>query len=239
MAIRPIKSLRLWRKFLKAPRPWEIDLTGVRNFSRNGRTYYRTKDWLRGAQQRALAMTRARKRHRWRRKIERRRVRAMFSGTGQRKGGMLHELKGVSTFTPVGSLAYDRMVIAAMPIGVWCSAGEIAERVRWPAKPERASKWRRRALHPVGTVLNKRLVAHGFAMKKRARGLVPCRPPITKKMQGVVPLGAMGTRSCLVSLYVLTEAGEALKAELERGLAPEKRPRSPIKAWPLGQLSRR
>ena len=124
---------RLYRKLLRARTLEEaLDFKYLRRVSKNGEVKYWSKKYVREMERRGRRLARFNEKMRQRRKREAATARRLLGGKGNyKRAEIAREIWKHRPRAPIGSLATDRAVIAAMLPAAWRSARQISERVDW------------------------------------------------------------------------------------------------------------
>ena len=203
-AVRELGALyeKNMRALLSLPPPEPMSLAELERISRRGGFRVETKQQRRKREQLGARLAKAKKAARRRRQREARAGLALLGGKGD------HERAEVARKTwkrrlrpPIGSLATDRVVIAAMSDWpsppAWLTLRQICERVDWARLPARRTRPASRLGRPLT-----RLMAHGMV----------------EKVRGENYRGRVATHH-----YRLTSDGASLSEEIELRLVPEQR----------------
>ena len=181
----------------------EISLAELRKFPRDRDGFLRiiSKSERRALERRGKNLVRANRAWRKRRKREARAALAMLGGKDAERAQVAREMWKRRLRPPIGSLATDRVVIAAMSDWpsppAWLTLRQICERVDWARLPARRTRPASRLGRPLT-----RLMAHGMV----------------EKVRGENYRGRVATHH-----YRLTSDGASLSEEIELRLVPEQR----------------
>ena len=193
----------LLRKLMRARTLEEaLDFKYLRRVSKNGQVCYVSKKRLQMLQRCGERVARFNEKMRQRRKREAATARRLLGGKGNHKRAEIaREIWKHRPRAPIGSLATDRALIAAMWPVAWRPAREIGERIDWTQfGPARSGRSPHRLVAPLH-----RLIAHGMA-EKMMRG--------SNHVRGVH--GRVATQ-----FFRLTPAVLDLRMEIEVGLVPK------------------
>jgi hypothetical protein len=199
----PTYNIKSWRlkRILTGPQPEPMSLAELERLSKRGGFRVETKQQRRKREQLGTRLAKAKKAARRRRQREARAALALLGGKDARRAEIARQTWQRRLRPPIGSLATDRVVIAAMSDWpsppAWLTLRQICERVDWARLPARRTRPASRLGRPLT-----RLMAHG----------------IVEKVRGENYRGRVATHH-----YRLTSDGASLSEEIELRLIPEQR----------------